>query len=147
MTITGTVGRLPQIPEQNLSRQTAFIGLKRRVAALRHCWSQLARFVSAVLLTALLSIPSSAFPFPDKILINAKIVTVDANFSIADAVAIGGGRITAVGSNTEIGKLAGPETEVLDLGGKTVVPGFIDAHAHMDREGLKLALPPLCQAR
>ncbi|HWP84328.1 MAG TPA: amidohydrolase family protein [Terriglobia bacterium] len=67
----------------------------------------------------------------DLILRNGKIVTVDQNFSIAQAVAIRGQRIAAVGTNDEIMRLAGPNTQVLDLKGRTVIPGFVDTHRHM----------------
>jgi predicted amidohydrolase YtcJ len=67
---------------------------------------------------------------PDAIYFNAKIVTVDSRFSIAEAFAIRGGRFTTVGKSAEIRKLAGPSTRVIDLHGKTVVPGFEDSHLH-----------------
>ena len=67
---------------------------------------------------------------PDLVVHNAKVVTVDANFRIAQALAVKGDRIVAVGTNEEVLKLAGPETQRLDLGGKTVLPGLIDSHSH-----------------
>jgi hypothetical protein len=91
--------------------------------------------------------PALASDIPDKILINGKIITVDENFSIAEAVATRNGKFIAVGKSQNIKSLAGPNTKVIDLQGKTVVPGFIDGHAHMDREGLKFILPSLGQAR
>ncbi|MDP6179170.1 MAG: amidohydrolase, partial [Desulfatiglandales bacterium] len=59
------------------------------------------------------------------------------------AVAIKEGKFVGAGTDSEIEKLVGPNTEVIDLGGKTVIPGFIDGHAHMDREGLKFQFPSL----
>ncbi len=61
---------------------------------------------------------------PTRILVNGKIVTVDDQFSIQQAVAISGERIVAVGSDAQIRALAGPGTEVSDLGGRTVLPGW-----------------------
>src|SRR3954464_2676986 len=72
---------------------------------------------------------------PDLILSNGKIITVDDTFSIAQAVAVRGDRIIAVGSNADITKLAGPNTRRIDLRGKSVVPGLIDNHAHYQEEG------------
>jgi|RhiMetdeSRZDD1v2_1073273.scaffolds.fasta_scaffold19629_1 predicted amidohydrolase YtcJ len=69
----------------------------------------------------------------DTVLMNGKIITVDDRFSIAQAVAIRGDRFVAVGSNQDIARLAGPNTRRIDLGGKAVVPGLIDAHAHLMR--------------
>ena len=69
----------------------------------------------------------------DLILTNGKIITVDDRFSIAQAVAIRGDRFVAVGSNQEITRMAGPGTRRIDLGGKAVIPGLIDAHAHLMR--------------
>jgi predicted amidohydrolase YtcJ len=72
---------------------------------------------------------------PDLILSNGKIITVDETFSIAQAVAVRGDRIVAVGTNQEINRLAGPNTRRIDLRGKSVIPGFIDNHAHFQEEG------------
>jgi predicted amidohydrolase YtcJ len=69
----------------------------------------------------------------DIILVNGKIVTVDDRFTIAQAVAIQGQRIVAVGGSGEIRKLAGGGTRVIDLKGKTVIPGLIDNHSHWIR--------------
>ncbi len=82
-------------------------------------------FVGLSLLTGL----ASAAP-PTLILHSGKIVTVDPEFRIAEALAIEGERIVAVGSNTEIRKLAGEQTEQVDLRGKMVLPGLIDSHVH-----------------
>ncbi|MEA2907634.1 MAG: hypothetical protein QOI12_5021 [Alphaproteobacteria bacterium] len=70
---------------------------------------------------------------PDTILTNGKIVTVDDRFSIAEALAIRGGRIVAVGPTAEIEKLKGPQTRTIDLNRRTVIPGLIDNHAHWVR--------------
>jgi predicted amidohydrolase YtcJ len=69
-------------------------------------------------------------PPADTILVNGHIVTVDATFSTAQAVAISGGRFTAVGTDAAIRKLAGPATTTIDLHGQTVIPGLADNHLH-----------------
>jgi predicted amidohydrolase YtcJ len=70
---------------------------------------------------------------PDLILSNGKIVTVDERFTIAQAVAVRGERIIAVGTNQDIVRLAGPATQRIDLRGRTVIPGLIDNHMHLLR--------------
>jgi len=70
---------------------------------------------------------------PDLILTNGKIITVDERFTIAQAVAIKGDRIVAVGANQAIAQLAGPNTRRIDLMGRTVTPGLIDNHMHLLR--------------
>jgi len=72
-------------------------------------------------------------PAVDLILTNGRIVTVDERFTIAQAVAVRADRIAAVGSNQEVGRLAGPATRRVDLGGRTVIPGLIDNHMHLLR--------------
>jgi predicted amidohydrolase YtcJ len=82
----------------------------------------------------------------DLILHNGKVVTADAKFTIAQAVAIKDGRITAIGANDAVLKERGSRTRMVDLGGKTVLPGLIDAHVHAVGAGLseyKQPLPPL----
>jgi predicted amidohydrolase YtcJ len=72
----------------------------------------------------------------DMILINGKIITVDQRFTIAEAVSVEKGIISAVGSNAEIRKQAGNHTRIIDLKGKTVIPGLIDAHLHPESASL-----------
>ncbi|HMB81894.1 MAG TPA: amidohydrolase, partial [Vicinamibacterales bacterium] len=67
---------------------------------------------------------------PDTIFVNGHVITVDARFSIAEAVAITGGKFSAVGTNAAIRKLAGPKTATIDLHGQTVIPGLADGHLH-----------------
>src|SRR5689334_19689921 len=69
-------------------------------------------------------------PAPDTILVNGHVVTVDASFSIAQAIAIRDGRFTAVGTDAAIRTLAGPNTKTIDLRGQTVIPGLADGHLH-----------------
>jgi len=69
-------------------------------------------------------------PAADTILVNGHVVTVDRAFSIAQAIAITGGRFTAVGADAAIRKLAGPKTTTIDLRGQTVIPGLADGHLH-----------------
>jgi predicted amidohydrolase YtcJ len=83
----------------------------------------------------------------DLVLKNAKVITVDRDFNIARAVAIAGDRILAVGSDAAMAAHIAPATRVVDLKGKTVTPGIIDGHAHMDREGLKSVYPALGPVR
>ena len=83
----------------------------------------------------------------DLVLRNGKILTVDAEFTIARAVATAGDRIIAVGSDAAMKSHTGPATRILDLKGKTVIPGLVDGHAHMDREGLKAIFPSLGPVR
>src|SRR6478672_4330350 len=82
----------------------------------------------------------------DLILHNGKVVTVDPQFSIRQAVAVKGGRITAVGTDAAVLKERGPGTRVVDLKGRTVLPGLIDSHVHALEAGLSeygAPLPPL----
>src|SRR5579885_122122 len=71
----------------------------------------------------------------DLVLTNGKIITVDARDRIAQAVAIRGDKIIAVGSNADIAKLAGRNTRRIDLHGHTVTPGLLDAHNHFSGGG------------
>src|SRR5438552_3522664 len=73
---------------------------------------------------------------PDLILYNGNIWTVDSRQPRGQAVAISGGRFLAVGSNQEVLALAAGGAKKVDLGGDTVLPGFIDAHTHPAEAGL-----------
>ncbi|UCC62915.1 MAG: amidohydrolase, partial [Anaerolineae bacterium] len=76
---------------------------------------------------------------PDLILRNAKIYTLDARNTVAQAVAVKDGRILAVGSDAEVEALSGPATAAVDLGGQTVIPGIFDSHNHLMEVGAKLS--------
>jgi len=83
----------------------------------------------------------------DLILTNGKIITVDPAFTIAQAIAIAGDRILAVGPDAAMAAMAGPATRIVDLKGKAVIPGITDGHAHMDREALRNVFPALGPVR
>jgi predicted amidohydrolase YtcJ len=82
------------------------------------------------------TVPASANP-ADLLLINGKIITQDAASSVAEALAVEDGHISATGSSEQLRKLAGPSTKVIDLGGRTVIPGLIDSHIHAIRAGFR----------
>jgi predicted amidohydrolase YtcJ len=74
--------------------------------------------------------------FPDLVLRNGKLITVDEQNSIYQAIAIRDGRILMVGANEFIDEIIGDKTEIIDLGGKTVLPGLIDSHLHLGSYGV-----------
>jgi predicted amidohydrolase YtcJ len=84
---------------------------------------------------------------PDLIIHGGKVATLGPGDQIAEAVAVAGEHILGVGTDSEILAMAGAETRRIDAGGRLVTPGLIDGHAHMDREGLKEALPSLAGCR
>ncbi len=94
--------------------------------------SRVSSFVSTgcFLLLLLASGCGTKTPAPDQIFYNGKIVTVNPQFEIAEAMAIQGDSIVAVGGDDEILARAGASTERIDLGGKTVLPGLNDSHSH-----------------
>ncbi len=80
----------------------------------------------------------------DLILHNGKVITVDAKFTVREAVAIQGNRVLAVGASKDLlAKFRGVKTQVIDLQGKTVLPGLIDAHVHALESGLSEFRGPL----
>src|SRR5262245_50664639 len=91
-------------------------------------------FSRVVAIAFALMAPLGALGQPaDTVLVNGKIVTVDDRFSIAQALAIRAGRIVKVGTTADIEALKGPQTRVIELSGRTVIPGLIDNHAHWVR--------------
>ncbi len=90
-------------------------------------------WIAVVVVASALS--PSAWPAADAILVNGRIVTVDDRFTIAQAIAIKDGRIVAVGKTAEIAKLADNNTKKIDLKGKTVIPGLINTHVHLESPG------------
>jgi predicted amidohydrolase YtcJ len=75
--------------------------------------------------------PSSAGASADLVLLNGRVITVDANDTLAQAVAVRGERIVRVGSNESVKELAGPRTRVVDLAGRALTPGFFENHMHI----------------
>lgn len=76
--------------------------------------------------------------FAELIIHNTRIVTVDEDFSMAQAAAIRDGKFTRVGSDAEVLAERGPDTRVVDLGGRSVLPGFNDTHSHLVQMGMNL---------
>ncbi|MFN3723441.1 MAG: amidohydrolase [Paracoccaceae bacterium] len=75
---------------------------------------------------------------PDLILTNARILTMDPAHPRAEAIALSGDRILAVGSRSDIEALAGPDTRIIDAQGRTVLPGFVESHLHLVLGGAEL---------
>ncbi len=91
----------------------------------------LRQFVAAACLSVCRLCPVFAQePPPELILHHGKVVTVDAHFTIAEALAVREGRIVRIGANAEVLALKGQGTETVDLDGKMVLPGLVDCHAH-----------------
>jgi predicted amidohydrolase YtcJ len=84
--------------------------------------------------------PQKASPIADLLLVNADIVTVDTALPRAEAVAIGGDRILAVGTTEDVSQYLGQETEIIDLHGQMVIPGFIEGHGHYTSFGGSLMI-------
>ena len=83
----------------------------------------------------------------DRIFANGRILTFDTRRPRATALAVAGGRIAAVGDRADVKAWRARRTEVVDLRGATVIPGLVDAQAHLDREGLKSKYPSLVRCR
>jgi predicted amidohydrolase YtcJ len=117
------------------------------LSVIRRRWGILVS-LSAVALLALSAAPAG----PDAsftgapatlILYSGNIITVNARNDIVEAVAIRDGKILAVGKNQDILRLKGSSTQVIDLHGRTVIPGIIDSHSHPTGYGMKLFQPDL----
>jgi predicted amidohydrolase YtcJ len=82
-----------------------------------------------------LALPTAALAAPDAVFLNGKVFTADDNRRLVTAFAIEGARFTATGTDAQIRKLAGPNTRIIDLGGRFVTPGLTDAHFHTEGGG------------
>ncbi len=69
--------------------------------------------------------------YPETIVLNANVITVDKKGSVFEAIAINDGKIVSLGKTDELKDLAGPNTTIIDADKKTILPGFIDAHCHL----------------
>src|SRR3954467_5949860 len=92
--------------------------------------------LSCYLAAAFIATSPAVAQTADTILFNGKILTVDKDFSTQQAVAIGDGKILATGASAAMKKLAGRGAKLIDLGGRTVIPGLTDGHIH----GIRAAL-------
>jgi predicted amidohydrolase YtcJ len=86
-------------------------------------------------------------PAVEKIYYNGNVITVDEDFTVAQALAVSRGRFVAVGGDEDILSLACPKTEKIDLHGRTVVPGLIEGHAHPESASLSELERPLANPR
>ena len=93
-------------------------------------------FVSGTAVTSAQTPPDALVMWPDTIYTNAKVVTLNVHElnddpgTIAEAIAVRGEEIAAIGSAADLAKMKGPKTQVIDLGGKMLIPGFIESHTH-----------------
>ena len=92
--------------------------------------------LTCYVVAAFIATSPAAAETADTILFNGKILTVDKDFSVQQALAIGHGRIVATGSSAAMKRLVGDKAKLIDLGGRTVIPGLTDGHIH----GIRAAL-------
>ena len=104
-------------------------------------------------LTALLALSviaacaSLSAPSADTVYVNGKVITADKAFTIAQAVAVKDGKFVGVGTSDEMRRYASPNTRVVDLKGRAVIPGLMDSHTHMLGAGAAETRAPLFRAR
>ena len=127
----------------SIKRETAQSEFVKVGAAMEHELRKVgtSRFLRGLAVAALAifaAAPSWADP-ADILLVNGRIVTQDAASSVSEALAVEADRITATGRSEDLRKLAGPSTKIIDLGGRTVIPGLIDSQFHAIRAGFRYA--------
>ena len=115
---------MPDLPKKVRSAQEDMRTLCKGLKGLR---------VAFGILAALTSPAAFAQPKVDTVVTNGKILTVDADFRVVEALAISDGRIVARGTSAEVTRYVGPNTKVIDVKGATVIPGLIDNHFHFTR--------------
>lgn len=104
-------------------------------------------FLALLLLTSLFSASSAQTVYADLVILNAKVRTMDANRTVAEAVAVVDNKIVSIGTNEAVRRLIGPKTKQIDAGGKTMIPGFNDAHVHFLETGQQLSAVDLRDAK
>ena len=87
---------------------------------------------------------STAATKADTVIRNANIITMDPNRPRVQALAMSNGRFIGLGSNEDVETFVGPSVKVMDFGGKTVLPGFIDAHIHVLNSGIRHVMAADC---
>jgi predicted amidohydrolase YtcJ len=103
-------------------------------------WMTLSAFCFSTFSTTALAqqVPQELIQYPELIVHNAMVLTLDAKDTVAQAVAIRDGKFLAVGTNAQVLRLAGPKTLRLDAKGETVMPGIINTHIHPNRQVLNV---------
>lgn len=102
----------------------------------------------SLLICLLSSLPVSAQNFAaDVVVVNGNVRTMDAKRTVVNSIAVSGGRIIALGSNAAAKSLIGPSTKVIDAKGRTIIPGFNDAHVHFMETGSQLSSVDLRDAK
>ena len=94
--------------------------------------------------------PTSALTFslaPSKIFFNGRVITMEQDIPLAEAIAVLDNEILAVGTNAQVLAISGPDTQVIDLDGKALLPGFVDAHNHLFSEAYNSGSPTLREAQ
>jgi len=99
-------------------------------------WTKRSALVVLAGICLTLPIGTASAQTADAVLFDGKILTVDKDFSVQEALAIGHGQVLATGTNAAMKKLAGDKAKLIDLGGRTVIPGLTDGHIH----GIRAAL-------
>jgi predicted amidohydrolase YtcJ len=115
---------MPDLPKRMPSALENTNTLRKRIKSLR---------VACGILAALTSPAAFAQQNIDTVVTNGKILTVDKDFRVVEALAINNGHIVARGTTAEVARYAGPNTKVIDVKGATVIPGLIDNHFHFTR--------------
>lgn len=102
----------------------------------------------SLLICLLSSLPVSAQNFAaDVVVVNGNVRTMDAKRTVVNSIAVSGGRIIALGTNAATKSLIGPSTKVIDAKGRTIIPGFNDAHVHFMETGSQLSSVDLRDAK
>jgi predicted amidohydrolase YtcJ len=115
------------------------LGRMHTISALRRVPGRAVRLLAVLCLAAPVAAPAQQpAPVADLIVRNARIWTGDSTRPAAQALAVRGERLVAVGSNDEVERHRGPGTRVIDVGGRMVTPGFIDNHTHFSQAGALL---------
>src|ERR1700742_1547728 len=94
---------------------------------------------AAIVASLLLTANASAAPAADTVLFNGKVLTVDKDFSVREAIALAGERVLATGTSEAMKALADKDARLIDLAGRTVIPGLTDGHIHGVRAALTFA--------
>src|SRR5690349_18175956 len=101
----------------------------------------------ALVCSSIAACGSLAPPSADTVYLNGKVITADKSFGIAQAVAVKDGRFVGVGTSDEMRRYVTPSTRVVDLQGRTVIPGLMDSHSHMIGAGAADTRAPVFRAR